>query len=103
MTNMNAEQSQRAIGNSLVVLKNEASIKGIDYSEIEGLLNVIDLFNLDQHKQEVNLIRFFVKELHANLKKRNSVKTEIINGLLKTKDDYTFISYVSLLREGLWN
>ena len=102
MTNYNATQSQNAIGNAVVVPTNEACIKGIDYSEIESLVSVINLHSLDSHQHEIKLIRLFIKKLHTRLHERDSYKTEIVNGLRKTKDDYTFVSFVSLLKEGLW-
>jgi hypothetical protein len=102
MTNYNATQSQNAIGNLLVVPTNEACIKGIDHSEIESLLSVINLHNLDNYENEIKLVRLFVKKLHKRLQERESYKAEVINGLRKTKDDYTFLSFVSIMREGLW-
>ena len=103
MANLNAKQSKQAIGNNLVVPTNEACIKGVNYSEIENLVLIINLFELDNYENEIKLVRLFIKKLHANLKERNSVKTEVVNGLLKTKDDFTFLSFVYQLREGLWN
>jgi len=103
MSVFNSEQSKQAIGKSLVIPTNKACIKGVDYSEIESLLSVINWLDTDNYQSEIKLVRLFIKKLHANLKKRNSVKTEVVNGLLKTKDDFTFLSFVYELREGLWN
>lgn len=101
MTNYNATQSQNAIGNAVVLPTNEACIKGINYSEIEALVSSITM-NLPNHEKEIKLVRLYIYRLHARLKERNSYKTEVVNGLLKTKDDYTFLSFVEIMKEGLW-
>lgn len=103
MANLNAEQAKQATGNNLVVPTNKACIKGVDYSEIENLVVLIDWLDTDNYQNEIKLVRLFIKKLHANLKSRNSVKSELVNGLLKTKDDFTFLSFVYQLKEGLWN
>ena len=103
MSDFNSGQSKQAIGNNLVVPTNEACITGVDYSEIENLVLIINLFELDNYENEIKLVRLFIKKLHANLKSRNSFKAEVVNGLLKTKDDFTFLSFVYQLKEGLWN
>ena len=106
MTNYTATQSQNAIGNAVVVPINKAywevRIQGIDYSEIESVVSVIDLHNLDNYEQEIKLVRLFIKKLHTRLKERDSYKTAVVNGIRTTKDDYTFLSFVSIMKEGLW-
>jgi len=100
MTVFNAEQSQAITNNHNVIPLNEACIYGVDYLEIQSLVNSMDLFNLQD--EQVKLVRLFVKKLHTNLKERESYKTEIVAGLLRTKDDFTFVSFVQALAEGLW-
>ena len=102
MSNLNSQEHNEAIGNNLVVPTNKACIKGIDYSEIDSLLSVIDIFDTDNYQKEIKLVRLFVKKLHDNLKSRESFKTPLVKGLTKVDDDFTFITYTQQLREGLW-
>lgn len=95
-------EAQELLRNKIVVPKNTACIRGIDFSEVAGLFFVIDVFDIDSYQNEIKLLRLFVKKLHANLKERQSCKTPIVKGLLNTKDDYTFVTFAHQLREGLW-
>ena len=83
----------------------QSKIEGNDYSEIELIVNSLDLFNLDDKvsQYKIKLIRLFIKKLLSNLKERNSYLVPIINGLHETTDDYTFVTCVYTLRKGLWN
>lgn len=107
MTVFNSEQRNQAIGKSLVIPTNEACIKGNDYTEIEPILNSIDFFDLISdttlYAREIKLLRLFVKKLHKKLATRNSYVAPVVKGLLDIEDDYTFVSFVSLMKEGLWN
>jgi hypothetical protein len=109
MTIYNAKQSKNAIGNSLVLPINKSAIdttiKGITYDEIAQIVKSLDVFNLDDElsQYKIKLVRIFVKKLRDKLKERNSCKYEVVNGLHKTKDDYTLITWVYQMREGLWN
>ena len=109
MTTLNAKQAQSLIGNSLVLPINAPAInntiKGVDYSEVEQIVNSLDFFNLDDElsQYKIKLVRLFIKKLLNNLKERDSYLVPIINGLHKTKDDFTFISWVYQVKEGLWN
>ena len=107
MTVFNSEQKNLAIGKSLVIPTNEACIKGNDYTEIEPILNSINFLelisNTTLYAREISLLRLFVKKLHKNLETRNSYVAPVVKGLLDIEDDYTFVSFVSLMKEGLWN
>ena len=106
---LTAEQSQKKIGNSLVLPMNKPAIdntiKGVAYDEVAKIVESLDVFNLDDElsQYKIKLVRLFIKRLLTRLKERNSYLVPIINGLDKTKDDYTFITWVYQMREGLWN
>lgn len=106
---LTAEQSQKKIGNSLVLPMNKPAIdntiKGVAYDEVAKIVESLDVFNLDDElsQYKIKLVRLFIKKLRDRLKARDSFKYEVVNGLHKTKDDYTFITWVYQMREGLWN
>jgi hypothetical protein len=109
MTELTAEQSKKLIGNSLVLPANKSAIdntiKGVSYEEVAKIMKSLDVHNLDDElsQYKIKLVRIFVKKLRDRLKARDSYKYEVVNGLHKTKDDYTFITWTYQMREGLWN
>jgi hypothetical protein len=106
---LTAKQSQKKISNSLVLPMNKPAIdntiKGVTYDEVAKIVKSLDVFNLDDElsQYKIKLVRLFIKKLRDRLKARDSFKYEVVNGLHKTKDDYTFITWVYQMREGLWN
>lgn len=79
----------------------EPRVQGVHYSEIEEIVNSLDLFNLDTDK--VATVREFISALLVNLQKRDSYLVPAVSGIAKIEDDFTFIQWVHTTRELLWN
>lgn len=79
----------------------EPRIKGVHYSEIQSVVNSIDLFDIDT--QKVAIVREFISALLANLQKRDSYLVPAVSGIANIEDDFTFIQWVHTTRELLWN
>ena len=79
----------------------EPRINGVDYSEIEAVVNSLDLFNLDTKK--VAIVREFITQLLNHLQKRDSYLVPAVSGIAQIEDDFTFIQWVHTTRELLWN
>ena len=79
----------------------EPRVNGVHYSEIESVVNSIDLFDIDTHK--VALVREFISALLLRLQKRDSYLVPAVSGIANIEDDFTFIQWVHATRELLWN
>lgn len=108
MTELTAKQSAK-LTTGLVLPMNKSAIdnmiQGVSYDEIAKIVKSVDVFNLDDElsQYKIKLIRIFIKKLLDRLKARDSYLVPIVNGLHKTKDDFTFVTWVYQMREGLWN
>lgn len=76
----------------------EESVKVID-EKLTQIISEIRGYSL-QANQDVKKIREFVSILHA---KDNTYKKLIWKGLLNTKEDGTFLKFVSMLYIEMWN
>jgi hypothetical protein len=83
----------------------EPRIKGVHYSEILLTLNDVGMMNLDtdEAKAKIATIREFVSLLQARLTERDSYKAPAVAGIASIEDDFTFLQWVLVTRELLWN
>lgn len=82
----------------------EKTIKGVNYSEVEKIVETLDVYDLDNlyAKQVVKVVRIYVTKLLKRLESRESYLVPLVEGLKNTTDDYTFITSVYLLKDVLW-
>ena len=83
----------------------EPRLKGVHYSEILLTLNDVGMMNLDtdEAKAKIAIIREFVSLLLARLTERDSYKAPAVAGIANIEDDFTFLQWVLVTRELLWN